>query len=1094
MSYLSKKSGAVQTRFDVAENRLIRIDKVPDNLLLGLENREVVLWVGSLPEDQSAHAALVAFIGLPWKQVFLEKYDARLIQALESTATFSDPMIRKRGFLQMIDSDPSRIELPERCLPVFLLNGRDVSVVTDFDNTLRRMTMLESLRRCSPRQILVILGDEETVPDGLRHLWSSGFRSYLTFIPGAANPEVMLTDWLEGTDDRTAVNLVSLQTLQVVDDVLARYQAVYPEDRHVIRVRDRLGRFHKIDVTEVDDPEHPILGRYSLIEERDLTPIMPEELSEEDFVEFFRNTEGSWRPYAAGLPWVRDPEWMSALSAQMKRLDSGGSEENRVLYISSETGAGGTTLARVLAWEYARRGYPVLVARPLPFIPDALPVMNFIKGVHRKFQTATQSADRHAGQKDVSFISHETPWLMVFDSFHWQDREADLARFRNEMEKSGRPVCVLSVMNALPGLSFFNRAVFLQIAELSHALNEEEALQLGNHLNRFLGVHGKQRQDWQWKQFHQNHTVRYLEGTAAFWVTLSFWIQRQHDLSVSIQEWLLSAFKENAGDRPIQEALVKIAALSSERHPLPESLLPRSNGDWPVSVLLEDRRSSLSALGLLRISAEGENYWALAHDILGRWLINAIFYDFPLREELGLAEAKDADHLRFLLLRQISQDNLLGEVAYRPIGEEFATSIFKIDPDHGRASFMTFWREVLDALDGMPRPLRDTSRVFRHHTAVSRRRVAKFDEKYYGVTDKEKIDLLNKAIEDIRYALNSIDYSPGSESNLNLFNSLANAYFDLAEVESETGASQERLRELRESASDATRRAYAENPTNPFVLETYVKNLLGQSSPQAIGHCIEALEIIFEALASGDGAYRKAQLGELADRALAILLKQSPGSDDDLVPTDAIGVLVNAWKILAEGRDEENRLGLADLRQATRLRALETLEHPAGRGNMQVIRLSFDLACIADPMAFKKQLDLLEQLQGTDYRMPHQLRLEYAILLFQNMRFVEGDKIFRSLRQIWRETEQFVQVPTRLRWLRAADDESLRTVQAITGSDYGHRAMARVRDFSDAQVPFRSEEFGIRHFRAGARFACHVSFGHNGPFLRPVTAGPDKGS
>ena len=172
--------------------------------------------------------------------------------------------------------------------------------------------------------------------------------------------------------------------------------------------------------------------------------------------------------------------------------------------------------------------------------------------------------------------------------------------------------------------------------------------------------------------------------------------------------------------------------------------------------------------------------------------------------------------------------------------------------------------------------LRDTSRVFRHHTAVSRRRVAKFDENYYGVTKEERIVLLNEAIEDIRYALNSIDYRPGSESNVNLFNSLANAYLDLAELESEGGSPQERLRELRQLANDATRRAYAENPTNSFVIETYVKNLLDQSSPEAIGNCIEALGIIFEALASADGVYRKSQLGELADRALAILFKQSP--------------------------------------------------------------------------------------------------------------------------------------------------------------------------------------------------------------------------
>jgi hypothetical protein len=168
--------------------------------------------------------------------------------------------------------------------------------------------------------------------------------------------------------------------------------------------------------------------------------------------------------------------------------------------------------------------------------------------------------------------------------------------------------------------------------------------------------------------------------------------------------------------------------------------------------------------------------------------------------------------------------------------------------------------------------------------------------------------------------------------------------------------------------------------------------------------------------------------------------------------------------------------------------ALEALAHPVGRGNMQVIRLSFDLLCVGQPYAFKAQLELVEQLNATDYRMVPQLRLEYAILLFQNGRSVEGDKVFRALRQVWRDSEQFVQVPARLRWLRSANVDVLQTVQATTGSDYGNRAMARVQEFGNALVPFRQEEFGFRDLKPGLRFACIVSFGHNGPFLRPVTA------
>ena len=110
----------------------------------------------------------------------------------------------------------------------------------------------------------------------------------------------------------------------------------------------------------------------------------------------------------------------------------------------------------------------------------------------------------------------------------------------------------------------------------------------------------------------------------------------------------------------------------------------------------------------------------------------------------------------------------MGERFYRTIGEDFATSVFKIDPDHGRGSFTNYWREVLEALEAMPRSLIDTSRVFRHHLAVSRRRIAKFDEKFYGVTKEDKILLLSRAIENINYALHSIDYTPGSEPNINL--------------------------------------------------------------------------------------------------------------------------------------------------------------------------------------------------------------------------------------------------------------------------------------------------------------------------------------
>ena len=50
------------------------------------------------------------------------------------------------------------------------------------------------------------------------------------------------------------------------------------------------------------------------------------------------------------------------------------------------------------------------------------------------------------------------------------------------------------------------------------------------------------------------------------------------------------------------------------------------------------------------------------------------------------------------------------------------------------------------------------------------------------VSSSERVVLLRRAIEDIELALDTIEYRPGSEPDLNLYNSLAHASMDLAEL------------------------------------------------------------------------------------------------------------------------------------------------------------------------------------------------------------------------------------------------------------------------------------------------------------------------
>lgn len=1082
---------------------LLKSRDLPDNTLANLDNRDVALWVRELPWDPDQRDQVIAFLGLPWRLVLLEGRNPGLIEALEAASNVDDHMARKRGLMQIVDSDPSRIQLPPRCLPVYLLDDQRKGVVlSPFEKRLRRINMLEEFRQSSVREVLFISGSAQPIPVEFSDIWLADYRAQLTFVSGSLSAETQLNQWLEATPDITAVTLVEQPTEQLTKTTLVRYLEVYPADRRIIRMRDNRGQFHRVDITTADEVERPILETYDLIQERNVMRLQPDELNQEEFVDFFKDPEHSWRPYAAGLPWVRDASARDELRRLLRRLDSYGPDENCIAYIASEPGSGGTTLARLLAWESARDGYPVLMAKQFPFVPDALPIVNYITNANRLFGKALADEDlghgpnpraRQSGDQGASEHHFETPWVIVFDTLHWQHRDTELLQFRNELTASGRPACVLVVAGTELGLPYWTSAAFKKLTELNHAIEREDALALGRHLNQYLRYYGRARTEAQWERFYNEHTIRYLEGIAAFWVTLSFWIQGQYDLSESIQEWIYRAFREQADDPIIQEAILQIAAMSSERLPLPQAILPRVSGRWPVWQLIEDRIAELGRIGLTQINAQGQRYWALVHDILGRLLINALFYDYPTREVLGYADANSPEELRFLLLRGISQNPRLGEKAYIAIGEDFATEVFKVDPDHGKSSFADIWRQVLEALDRMPQLLRDTSRVFRHHSAISRRRIAKLDPLLYGVGEGDKKVLLTRAIADINYALTEIPYSAGSEPDLNLLNSLAHAYFDLAEVESMTGAPPERVAALRRSANEATLRAYHESPNNSFVVETYVRSLLqvARDVPdRALENCIAALGVVYSALNGSIENARTSQLGKLADQTLKILLQQVPSGILASEPHTAIDVLVRAWLVLASERSDQQDWSMVDVPLHAQETALEVLGHPAGRGNMQVLHLRYDLTCNCRPYHFKDQIRLLEPLRLSQYWISPQLQLEYAILLFQVGRPTEGDREFRSLRRLWQKSEQFVAVPPRLRWLRAADGKSPQLVRATNGSDYGTRAFALVREFANARVPFRPEEHGFSDPQPGVTFSCYVSFGHNGPFLRPLSSPP----
>ena len=129
-------------------------------------------------------------------------------------------------------------------------------------------------------------------------------------------------------------------------------------------------------------------------------------------------------------------------------------------------------------------------------------------------------------------------------------------------------------------------------------------------------------------------------------------------------------------------------------------------------------------------------------------------------------------------------------------------------------------------------------------------------------------------------------------------------------------------------------------------------------------------------MASAEGSYRIPQLGSLADEALALLFAQDQTAAARHEPESATDVLVNAWRVLAEDGASWSETGLTAVSSTAQAHALDVLGHPAGRGNMQVLRLSYDLLCLRHPRRFAEQLSIVEQLRLTDYRLAPQLQLE----------------------------------------------------------------------------------------------------------------------
>ena len=676
------------------ESKTVRLNDLSAPLLGHLDSRDVALWVTESVAVGGEPQCLARALTLPWKLVVLESASSALVESIKAPETPDNPKVRHRGYPILIDVNPADIVLPHRSLPIYRLEDPDGGDGGSFGAQLRRFNKLDALRKAAPKELIILSGDGPAVPQDLQSLWEGGFRPLVTVVGHKDATLSEVEGWRQKRAGGGSAAVLGWEPSQFCREITTAYEQARSGDRLVVRVRTLRGDSKPLDITGLDDPQYPLLSRYELIQHADLRPLSPDDLTSAEVEGFFRDAASSWRPYAANMPWPRDDAAWPELRQLLRRLDRAGPEANAVAFIRSESGAGGTTLARMLAWTAAAEGYPTLFAQSAPFVPAALEVASFMTRIIEAEKTAHPASD--------SARLYQAPWLIVFDRDHWEGRETELRNFVRALEQRGRAACVLVVTGPYVGLEILSNARFKEIESLTHEVPLGSSAKLGEHLNRFLAPHGAVRKLDEWYSFFEASAVHAQNGVAAFWIALSFWLQRQIDMTETVQSWIYRQFNARIHDPEVQRAIIDIAAMSTEQALYPIRCCPqRQTGLSPTIWTISGPNSG--ALGLVRMKLEGDRYWALAHDVLGRYLLNALYYDFPARKEAGFGEATSPEHLRFLALRRLSAQSAMKLIASRAIAEDFAVNIFKIDPDGGHSTFVMFWSEALEALDAMQR-------------------------------------------------------------------------------------------------------------------------------------------------------------------------------------------------------------------------------------------------------------------------------------------------------------------------------------------------------------------------------------------------------
>lgn len=1061
--------------------------QVEEDVLSDIIARDAVLWLTDEEFDNESLTSLASLIESPWKAVYVEsssKHLAELVLSDENDAAAST-------FTHLIAGDPTGIVLPQRSRPVFFLNGieggegKESASLSANPTLRRRLNMLARLTDLEPRRVIVLGNNPAVAIKDIADLWHTEFRALLAVV--SAN-DSLIPDVSAVLQEAT--ELKSLAWINQTDSAFSkaledRLSHLIDSEKLVVSIRLPSGRTEEVDLRKAEQLEHPISAHCDLITVKDTFAVSPQDLNEAEFKDFFTKNEISWRPYAARLPWVFDnsaeQKFLKSLNTQLNTLES----SLKLYSIVSEPGAGGTTCARRLAFAAAKEGFPTLLVKQQAELPSALELTNFL---YRAVGLLDGKADVHSSE-----FEGEPVWVVVLDVQHAGRGFDEMERVYVDLTRSGRKIALLKVVSSNDQLALPDAIEENELSHITHDIEKDQVEQLGRHLNSYLRNFNRAKPPGEWLRFWNEHKPDMDTGFASFWIALEFWLTGHLALGESIQGWVLKQFKGLPTSVDAKRAILEVAAFAIERKPLPERLFGELTAPLlPWSLVMEENRKHSPGIGLVQSQdSPFGRVWSIGHDVLARYLINGISYDRPALTELGLNESVDSVDLRLNLIGKVTSRPNFGETFAVDFAKQLATRVLKLEEKQGNPEYFPYWRKVLKILESVPDTIKVSSRTFRHHVAISRRRVTQED--LFDVEVNERIELLKKSVVDLEFALEHIEQTYGDEGDLTLLNTLALVYQDLAEQASIGGLSEDAIRNYLNKADEVTNSALKQNQNNRYVLETAAKNLLRQRNRAAdelsrVEAAAKALTFVFQASRLESAVIRRSSLSSLASEAIQALRGDSAQAVIERMCSlnSPYGYLAKAWTKIPQTK-REGAFVLGDLDAKTAEEALVILKSSPVR-DLLIVKLQYELEVIVNPQDFLSQLNLLDEIAaGGEQSLSLQHYIERAVLLYMQGQHKTADKEFRRLRPKVKEAQNPVYVPARLRWLLRPDKSKRAICSArVADSNSNARLVAKVRELSNVEVLFNAQEFSKTRMGVGEQFKCQVTFSAMGPFLKPI--------